>query len=298
MIQTSQDQLLPLNSPDVLQREIEQLRQLLAEKDELIRSQKVLQQEPIIVATEKVLQLPIDLEIEVVDDKFLVNSRIEILYILRSMMRSKSLTTLTFGDDVILTTIIGIDLKRREIIFDSGAHIAANLRAVKSHNLKASSFLNQVPIYFTCLDLDEIEFEGACAFRAKFPKCLRRIQKRESFRTDIPGNIQLKFKLPISEGVFSNTFIKNISQGGMLVIDPSHEVPFEIGVEYQGGLIDLTSVGIAKVSVQVRSVSEVTQRDGTKCLRAGLEFTDATEQRALTMIQHYLIKLKKEGQEL
>ena len=138
MIQTSQDQLLPLNSPDVLQREIEQLRQLLAEKDELIRSQKVLQQEPIIVATEKVLQLPIDLEIEVVDDKFLVNSRIEILYILRSMMRSKSLTTLTFGDDVILTTIIGIDLKRREIIFDSGAHIAANLRAVKSHNLKAA----------------------------------------------------------------------------------------------------------------------------------------------------------------
>ena len=52
------------------------------------------------------------------------------------------------------------------------------------------------------------------------------------------------------------------------------------------------------MSVQVRSVSEVTQRDGTKCLRARLEFTDATEQRALTMIQHYLIKLKKEGQEL
>ncbi len=297
MIQTNQDQLLPLNLEEVLQREIEQLRQLLAEKDELIRIQKALQQESIIVATEKVLHLPIDSEIEVVNDKFLVNSRIEILYILRSMMRSKSLTTLTFGDDVILTTIIGIDLKHREIIFDFGAHTASNLRAVKSINLKASSFLNQVPIHFTCLDLDEIEFEGAGAFRAKFPKCLRRIQKRECFRTDIPENIQLKFKLPISEGAFSNTFIKNISQGGMLVIDPSHEVPFEIGVEYQGGLIDLTSVGIAKVSVQVRSVSEVIQRDGTKGLRAGLEFTGATEQRALTMIQQYLIKLKKEGQE-
>lgn len=298
MMQTNQDQLLPLNSGEALQREIEQLRQLLAEKDELIQSQKVLQQESIIVATEKVLHLPIDLEIETVTDKFLVSSRIEILYILRSMMRSKSLTTLTFGNDVILTTIIGVDVGRREIIFDCGADAAANLRAVKSKNLKASSLLSQVPIYFTCLDLNEIEFEGAGAFRAKFPKCLRRVQRRECFRTDIPGNVQLKFKLPISEGVFSNTFIKNISQGGMRVIGPSHEVPFEIGVEYQGGLIDLTSVGIAKVSVQVRSVSEGTQRDGTRCLRAGLEFTSATEQRALTMIQQYLIKLKIEGQEL
>ena len=64
----------------------------------------------------------------------------------------------------------------------------------------------------------------------------------------------------------------------------------------RGGIIDLTSVGTAKVNLLVRSVSEVTQSDGTKYLQAGVEFIDTTEKKALTMIQQYVIKLKIEGQ--
>ena len=296
MTQTNHNQLSSSDSEEILQQEIARLQKLLAEKDGLNRSQKILQPEPIIEVTEHVDDRLKDLAVEDVIDKFLVSSRIEILYILRSMMRSKSLTTLSFGDDVILTTIIGVNARNREIVFECGADNSANLRAVKARKLKASSLLNQVPVYFTCLDFDRIEFGGVAALRTKFPKSLRRIQKREHFRTDISTNNLLICKWPISEGVFVNTLVENISQGGMLVIDPSHKVPLEIGAEYQGCLIDLTSVGTAKVNLRVKSISEVIHRNGAKCLHAGIEFTGTTEKRALTMIQQYVIKLKIEGQ--
>ena len=296
MAQTHHNQLSPSESEGILQQEIERLQRLLAEKDELIRVHQILQPESIIEVTEHVEDRLKDSPVEEVTDKFLVSSRIEIFYILRSMMRSKSLTTLTFGKDVILTTIIGVNARRREIIFECGSDAAANLRVVKARKSRASSLLHRIPINFVCLELDKIEFEGEDAFRTKFPTSLRRIQKREHFRTDIPPSNPLICNLPTPKGDFINTLVKNISQGGMLITSPSHKVPFEIGDEYQGGIIDLTSVGTAKVNLLVRSVSEVTQSDGTKYLQAGVEFTDTTEKKALTMIQQYVIKLKIEGQ--
>lgn len=118
MAQTHHNQLSPSESESVLQQEIERLQRLLAEKDELIRVHQILQPESIIEVTEHVEDRLKDSPVEEVTDKFLVSSRIEIFYILRSMMRSKSLTTLTFGKDVILTTIIGVNARRREIIFE------------------------------------------------------------------------------------------------------------------------------------------------------------------------------------
>jgi c-di-GMP-binding flagellar brake protein YcgR len=288
------------NSEEDLKRKVERLQHLLAEKEELIISQQILKLEPIEEATpmdERSSRDSSTSETEVeATDKFLVNSKTEILYILRSMIRSKSLTTLTFGKDIILTTIIGVNLKRREIIFDCGANEDANLRAIKSHRLSASSLLHQVPIHFMCTKLERIQFEGGGALITKFPEGIRRIQKREQFRTDIPMSIQLKCKLPTPEGDFAETLVKNISQGGMLVIDQCNKVPFEIGIEYQGGLINLDPFGVAKVNLQVRSVSQITQRgDATKCQRAGLEFTKSTEKRSLTMIQQYVMKIQSEG---
>ena len=285
------------NSEGDLKREVERLQHLLAEKEELILSQKIQQLAPLAevipMAERSSRDSRSDTEAENTD-KFLVNSKIEILYILRSMMRSKSLLTLTFGENVILTTIIGVNSKRREIIFDCGANEDANLSAEKAHKLAASSLLFQVPVHFMCLNLERIQFEGGDAFVTKFPEGIRRIQKREQFRTDIPMYLQLKCKLPTPEGDFAETLVKNISQGGMRVIDQSNKVPFGIGIEYQGGLIDLNSIGTAKVNLQVISVSQITRRDGTKCLGAGLEFTGTTDKRSFTMIQQYVIKLQSE----
>jgi hypothetical protein len=44
----------------------------------------------------------------------------------------------------------------------------------------------------------------------------------------------------------------------------------------------------------VKSISEITQRGGVKCLRAGLQFHEDTEERVLSMIQRYVLQLQME----
>ena len=54
MTQTNHNQISSSDSEGILQQEIARLQQLLAEKGDLIRSQQVLQPEPIIEVTEHV----------------------------------------------------------------------------------------------------------------------------------------------------------------------------------------------------------------------------------------------------
>ena len=229
-------------------------------------------------------------------DKFCVHSDIEILYTLRSMMKSNVLTTLTFdnSDGFILTTIIDIDLKHRELIFDYGTDGASNRCALRANKFNVFTLLNRVEIQFVCHDIEKIKYEGKNAFRVRIPECLLRLQKREHYRIDMPTNRLLKCKVPLPEGDYAEVLLQNISRGGMAVLDPDHRVDFESGADYRGCLLDLPSIGTIKLNLQVKSVSEITQRGGIKCLRAGLQFDDDTEEKTLSMIQRYVMQLQME----
>ncbi len=229
-------------------------------------------------------------------DKFRVDSVIEVIYILRSMMKANALTTLTFGnsDGFILTNIIDIDLKHREVIFDYGTSQASNRCALKADKFNVFTLLNRVEIQFVCHDIEKIKFQGRNAFRARIPESLLRLQKREHYRIDMPVNRLLKCKFPLPEGDYADVVLQNISRGGMAVLDPDHKVDFECGADYRGCLIDLPGVGAAKLNLQVKSISEITQRGGVKCLRAGLQFDEDTEEKTLSMIQRYVMQLQME----
>ena len=229
-------------------------------------------------------------------DKLRVDSNIEIIYILRSMMKANALTTLTFGnsDGFILTNIIDIDLKHQEIIFDYGTDLASNRCALKADKFNVFTLLNRVEIQFVCTDIEKIKFEGKSAFRARIPECLLRLQKREHYRIDIPADRRLMCKVPLPEGGYAEVVLHNISRGGLAFLDPDHKVNFESGVDYQGCLLDLPGIGAIKLNLQVKSVSEITQRGGVRCLRAGLQFHEDTEERTLSMIQRYVMQLQME----
>jgi len=244
------------------------------------------------VEQEVIVTEPPDEEI----DKFRVYLDIEILYILRSMKRANALATLSFDneDGFILTTIIGINPKRGEVIFDYGTDEMSNMRALRVGKLNVFALLNRVEIQFICHDIEMIRFEGRNAFSARIPESLLRLQKRAHYRIDTPSTKHLTCRIPLPQGEYAGVLLQNISRGGMAVFDPERKIEFESGVDYQGCLIDLPGVGTAKVNLQVKAVSEFTRRGGLKCQRAGLEFASDTEERILLMIQRYVNKLQME----
>jgi len=229
-------------------------------------------------------------------DKFRVYLDIEILYVLRSMMKANALTTISFDNDdgFILTTIISINSKRGEIIFDYGTDGLSNRRALNAGQLNVFTLLNRVEIQFVCHDIEKIKFDGKNAFRVRIPDNLLRLQKRAHYRIDTPTNKLLTCMIPLPQGGYAGVFLQNISRGGMAVFDPTQKINLERDASYPGCLIDLPGIGTAKVNLQIKSVSEITHRSGIKCQRAGLEFAPDTEEMVLSMIQRYVNKLQME----
>lgn len=230
------------------------------------------------------------------NDKYRIHSDVEIFYILRSMMRSNAMTTCYFGHDdgFILTTIIDVDAERGEMVFDYGADETSNQQALKANKLNVSAFLDQVKIQFVCHGIEKIQFEGRSAFRTRIPENLLRIQKREYYRIDTPTINPLKCVIPLLEGGTAEVILQDISCGGMAVVDPDGKINFERGAIYRDCVIELSGVGTIKVNLKVQMVSEIAQRNGMKCQRAGVEFADDTQEKVLSLVQRYITKLEIE----
>lgn len=232
------------------------------------------------------------------NERYRVNSDVEIFYILRSMIRSDAMVTCYFGHDdgFILTTIIDIDAEAGEMLLDCGVNDESNRQALKANKLNVVAFLDQVKIQFVCHGIEKVEFEGRNAFRTRIPESLLRIQKREYYRIETPTINPLKCVIPLPEGNVPDTaevILHDISCGGMAVVDPDGKVNFELGTIYRDCFLDLPGIGTVKVNLQVQMVSEIAQRNGMKCQRAGVEFAD-TQEKVLSLIQRYITKLEIE----
>lgn len=227
-------------------------------------------------------------------DKFRVNTDIEVLYMLRSMMKANALVTISFDneDGFILTSIIGINSKRGELIFDYGTNGISNRRALNASQFNVFALLDRVEIQFVCQDIEKIKFDGKNAFKVSIPECLLRLQKREHYRIDTPVINPLKCMIPRPDGSYTVFLLQNISRGGVAVLGSDRDSDLVQGAGYRGCLLDLPGVGTAKINLHVKAISEITQRSGIKCQKAGLEFAIDTEERVFSMVQRYLIKLQ------
>ena len=230
------------------------------------------------------------------NEQYRVHSDVEIFYILRAMMRSDAMATCYFGhdDSFILTTIIDIDAEEGEMVLDYGADEASNQQALKANKLNVVALVDQVKIQFNCQGIEKTQHEGRNAFRTRIPESLLRIQKREYYRIATPTISPLKCIIPLPEGSVPDTVevnLQDISCGGIAVVDPSARVNFEKGNIYRNCVLALPGVGTAKVNLQVQMVSEISQRNGLKCQRAGCEFAD-TQESMIAMVQRYITKLE------
>lgn len=232
------------------------------------------------------------------NEQYRIHSEVEILYILRSMMRSDTMITCYFGhdDNFILTTIIDVDEERKDMVLDYGADEESNQRALRANKLNVVGFMDQVKIQFVCHGVEKIRFEGRNALATPIPENLLRIQKREYYRIDTPTMNPLKCVIPLPEGNEPDTaevILQDISCGGMAIVDPHSKVNFERGVIYPNCDLVLPGVGTARVNLKVQMVSEIPQRNGLTCQRAGVEFHNIQE-KMLSMIHRYITKLEIE----
>ncbi|TXI16553.1 MAG: flagellar brake protein [Nitrosomonas sp.] len=228
------------------------------------------------------------------DENFRVYSDIDILFILRKIMQSKSLATLYFGhgNNFILTTILAINANEKELVLDYGANVKTSQQALQSKELMFITTQNKIKIEFSCINIRKIEFEGKDAFSVNLPEYLLRIQRRDSFRIPTPIVKPLKCIIPIQiDDRFINTEITllDISCGGMGAIDQNTSINFEPGIIYENCQISLPEIGIVNTTIKVKNTYPIQSQNGILYYRIGCQFIDLPI-KTEAMIQRYIVK--------
>lgn len=242
-------------------------------------------------------------ELEQVDlyGKYMLSTPLEILFVLRSMLRRGCMATVYFnqGRSFFLTWLLAIGSDEKELILDIGGDEAVNREALKAPRLIVTASLDNVKIQFVLSNLRTITFEGRPAFLAAVPETLLRLQRREYFRLETSLADPLHCRIPVQAEDESNhtldLVLLDISGGGLSLMVPTEMGQyFRTGAFYADCRLEIPNESVIAATLCVRSSFIVVPRaGGQEYLRAGCEFVNLPGTR-LTMIQRYITRVERE----
>lgn len=229
--------------------------------------------------------------------QYMLRSRSEITFVLKSLLDHVSQITIFFneGKDMLLTTLVALEEER--ILFDFGASSEINRKIQTVEKMFCIAALEKVRIQFMLRGFKQITFKGRPTFAAAFPDELLRLQRREFFRLTMPITRPLKCQIPIAEAESGNNFIVDVNvvdiSGGGLSIAMPEGLDFSKDKEFSNCRVELPEVGMLTCSLIVRNQFEIVLRSGGHVRRAGCEFVKLPGP-MLTMVQRYIIKIERE----
>src|SRR5699024_10981172 len=96
-----------------------------------------------------------------------------------------------------------------------------------------------------------IMHDGRQALQFPFPHALRRIQRRDHFRVDIPVSAPLWCQVPASEKTTETLRVKDISAGGLALFDPETLVDAGVGSRLEACTLELPDIGTITFTLTV-----------------------------------------------
>ena len=230
--------------------------------------------------------------------KYLLNSKLEILFILRELMRRGALITAycNEGSDYLLTTLLSVD-DNGEILLDYGANEDMNQKALASEKVVFIANHDKVKVQFTRPGVQQVNFEGRPAFRTTVPESVMRLQRREYYRLVTPSSRPVKCLIPVhtERGPLRDVeaMVLDISNGGIAVIAPPDGLTLKVGSTLEDCRIVIPDMGTIYTSIQVKNIFDVTLKNGTHVRRAGCQFTHL-DGPAMTLVQRYIIRIERD----
>ncbi len=241
-------------------------------------------------------------ELENVDlyRQYLLSSRMEILYILRTLQKRGCMSTVHFdnGQSFFLTWILEVSDDGNTLVLDVGADPAINEKALKSPRLIVTANLDRIKTQFRLHNLERINFEGRTAFRAALPEEILRLQRREYFRvvTSLVHPVYCLIPAHTEEGVALKMHLPllDISGGGISLKCPLRQAGMlKTGSFCQDCRLELPEDGIVPVTLSVRSAYSHATTGHDQFMRIGAEFVSLSANHLAT-IQRFITRLERE----
>lgn len=227
-----------------------------------------------------------------------VDSRREIIGLLRGLKESKQLISMLInsGSEVFITSILDVDDTENLVIIDSAPGQLANQRIVEAARVSFEGLLDKISIQFSSSNLERITFEDRPALQFEIPSTMIRLQRREYYRINTPLTNPIRAIIPVKVDDRTETLklaLVDISCGGIAILDEKKLLESTIGIIYEHCKLELPSIGMVDVVLQVRNSQDLILLNGKSNRRLGCQFINMSNS-VLASIQRYIMKLERE----
>jgi len=228
------------------------------------------------------------------DDPFLITSSLGITSMLRALMTQKTLVHMRpdRNDQAIITTVLDVDPEREHIIVDAAEDAAFNERLTRTGTIHFDAQVDKIRVQFSTSQASYQIFDDRDAFRLPYPVALRRLQRRTHFRIDIPVSMPLICDVRIKGGHTLMLPVKDISAGGLALLDPGQDMIDGIGDVLKRCLLDLDDVGTVVTNLKIKRISNPPIGDSTAVRVVACQFENLSASGNI-MVQNYIGRLDR-----
>ncbi|MDD5300579.1 MAG: flagellar brake protein [Gallionella sp.] len=179
----------------------------------------------------------------------------------------------TDGSCSVMTTLLGVNDKG--LWLEQSTNQLDNKRILESEDLIFVSTHLNVKVQFAARQTRSMEYQGYSAFYLPLPKCIYRLQRRNSFRINVQPAKPLRCAIPTNIRKSSQPCevnLMDISAGGMKLTCVETDIELVQGQTYENCQIKLPDLGTISATVIVRSLFSLPTKSGHTIKRAGCQF--------------------------
>ena len=232
--------------------------------------------------------------------QYQVNSRREVVALLRAMQERNQLVSMSAngGAEAVVTSILYIDDGSNIVVIDRSPNVLTNQRIVESDYVSFETVLDNIRVLFHAEKVYECLFDDIPALQIAIPSYVIRLQRREHYRIATPVANPLRCTIPIhheEDGTMTTVSVtaKNISGGGIAIVDEKKLLDNAIGKVYKNCRFDLPGSGPLSVDLEVRNSHDLNLPSGRSVRQLGCRFMDMPKA-MLAAVQRYITKLERE----
>ncbi|HET8596151.1 MAG TPA: flagellar brake protein [Castellaniella sp.] len=230
------------------------------------------------------------------DDPYSVSQRLDIQNILQGLLSKRTLVRLDIpGHAVsIISTLLDVDARKGTVLLDNASEDSLNTQLLRAPEIRLQGMLDRVMIEFTG-PVHPVVHDGQPAFSMAWPEQLRRMQRREFFRMDIPASNPANClieapTLPSGKATFP---LANISAGGLQLIDRSELLASHaVGTIFDECTLNLPDIGELDIGLRLLRHTPLAQDGDKPLLTVAFRFFNLPANRQIT-IQQYVGTLER-----
>lgn len=190
-----------------------------------------------------------------------LSDRREIVFQLRNLLRKKEWISVSFaeGQQHFLTVLVDVSEKNDRCYFDIGGSKGLNEKFLAADSCLFSSTLDGIRIHFSGAAPRLARLKGEEVFSVPLPKSLIRLQRRDSYRLQLPSARPYYCHVQTEDTEEMVLPLYDISVGGFGV-QVASKLPFEPLDRFEDCWIDLREQGKLNVIAEVRYIMPTENR--------------------------------------